>query len=121
MKHRRVEDPGAQVPRTALRGTDTTMHSWLSSRVQRTWGLGISHRCPGEALLIRDPSPYNKDCYLSAYYRRIAARRGRQWALIAVMHKLAITIWHILRNKTAARTSGPTTSPDQPPNVPCAG
>ncbi|WP_371750432.1 hypothetical protein OG302_42660 [Streptomyces sp. NBC_01283] len=42
----------------------------------------------------------SKDGYLSAYYRRIAARRGRQRALVAVMHNLAVAIWHILRNKT---------------------
>jgi transposase len=48
----------------------------------------------------------NKECHLAAYYRRIAARRGRQRALIAVMHKLAIAIWHILRNKTRYQDLG---------------
>jgi transposase len=49
----------------------------------------------------------NKDTYLSAYSRRIAARRGRQRALVAVMHKLAVAIWHILRNKTRYQDLGP--------------
>ncbi|MHB9863501.1 hypothetical protein [Streptomyces sp. YIM S03343] len=40
----------------------------------------------------------NKDC--CAYHRRIAARRERQRALVAVMHKLAVAIWHILCHKT---------------------
>jgi transposase len=48
----------------------------------------------------------NKDCYLSAYYRRVAARRGRRRAQVAVMHKIAIAIWHILRNKTTYRDLG---------------
>ncbi|MFD0111819.1 transposase [Streptomyces sp. NPDC058320] len=48
----------------------------------------------------------NKDCYLSAYYRRIAARRRRQRALVAVMHKLAFAIWHILRHKTRYQDLG---------------
>ncbi|GGS40880.1 IS110 family transposase [Streptomyces violaceus] len=48
----------------------------------------------------------NKDCYLSAYYRRIAARRGRQRALVAVMHKLAVAIWHILQHKTRYQDLG---------------
>ncbi|MDQ1024702.1 transposase [Streptomyces umbrinus] len=48
----------------------------------------------------------NKDCYLSAYYRRIAARRGRQRALVAVMRKLAVAIWHILRHKTRYQDLG---------------
>jgi transposase len=38
-----------------------------------------------------------KDSYLAVHYRRIAARRGRQRAVVAVLHKLAIAIWHILR------------------------
>lgn len=42
-----------------------------------------------------------KDSYYPAYYRRIAARRGRQRALVAVMHKLAIAIWHVLHDKVA--------------------
>lgn len=37
-----------------------------------------------------------KDSYYAVYYRRIAARRGRQRALVAVMHKLVIAIWHVL-------------------------
>lgn len=40
-----------------------------------------------------------KDSYYGVYYRRIAARRGRQRALVAVMHKLAKAIWHILTHK----------------------
>jgi transposase len=37
-----------------------------------------------------------KDTYYAEYYRRIAARRGDQRALVAVMHKLVIAIWHAL-------------------------
>jgi transposase len=48
----------------------------------------------------------NKDCYLSAYYRRVAARRGRRRAQVAVMHKITIAIWHILRNKTTYQDLG---------------
>lgn len=47
-----------------------------------------------------------KDSYYGVYYRRIAARRGRQRALVAVMHKLAIAIWHVLRDKVAHRDLG---------------
>ena len=47
-----------------------------------------------------------KDCYPSADYRRIAARRGRPRALVAVMHKLAVAIWHILRHKTRYQDLG---------------
>ncbi|WP_406724727.1 transposase [Streptomyces sp. GD-15H] len=60
-------------------------------------------RLPGAAAMA---VTRNKDCYLGAYYRRIAARRGRQRALIAVMHKLAVAIWHILRDKARHQGSG---------------
>jgi transposase len=40
-----------------------------------------------------------KDSYYAVYYRRVAARRGRQRALVAVMHKLAIAIWHVLHDQ----------------------
>jgi transposase len=39
-----------------------------------------------------------KDSYYAAYYRRIAARRGAQRALVAVMHKIVIAIWHVLND-----------------------
>jgi transposase len=47
-----------------------------------------------------------KDSYYAVYYRRIAARRGKQRALVAVMHKLTIAIWHVLHDQTAHRELG---------------
>jgi transposase len=40
-----------------------------------------------------------KNSYYGVYYRRIASRRGRQRALVAVMHKLTVAIWHVLHDK----------------------
>ncbi len=48
----------------------------------------------------------HKDSYFAVYYRRIAARRGRHRALVAVMHKLVIAIWHVLADKVACRDLG---------------
>ncbi|MFB6963295.1 IS110 family transposase [Streptomyces sp. NPDC056309] len=48
----------------------------------------------------------NKNSYLSVFYRRIAARRGGKRALVAVMHKLAIAIWHVLHDKVPYRDLG---------------
>ncbi|MGI5251892.1 IS110 family transposase [Actinacidiphila glaucinigra] len=48
----------------------------------------------------------DKTSYLAAFFRRISARRCGQRALVAVMHKIAIAIWHVLRNKTAYRDLG---------------
>jgi transposase len=48
----------------------------------------------------------SKDSYLGVFYRRIAARRGGKRALVAVMHKIATAIWHILHDKTVYRDLG---------------
>lgn len=39
-----------------------------------------------------------KDNYLSAFYHRIARRRGKKRAIIAVAHKLLIIIYHMLKD-----------------------
>ena len=41
-----------------------------------------------------------KDSYFRAQYRRLAGRRGRKRALIAVAHSLLTVICHVLKNKT---------------------
>ena len=46
------------------------------------------------------------DSYYGIYYRRLAARRGKQRALVAVMHKLTVAIWHILHNKVKHKDLG---------------
>ncbi|GAB3976391.1 IS110 family transposase [Actinoallomurus acanthiterrae] len=48
----------------------------------------------------------DKCSYLSVFYRRIAARRGGKRALVAVMHKLAIAIWHVLHDQQPYRDLG---------------
>lgn len=47
-----------------------------------------------------------KHSYYAVYYRRIAVRRGRQRALVAVMHKLVIAIWHVLHDKVTHHDLG---------------
>jgi transposase len=47
-----------------------------------------------------------KDSYYGVYYRRLAARRGRQRALVAVMNKLSIAIWHVLNDKVEHQDLG---------------
>ncbi|WP_255720723.1 IS110 family transposase [Frankia sp. CiP3] len=48
----------------------------------------------------------DKTSYLAVFYRRIATRRGGKRALVAVMHKLAIAIWHILHDTVPYRELG---------------
>lgn len=49
----------------------------------------------------------SSDTYYSVYYRRVAARRGGKRALVALMHKIAIAIWHVLKHKTTFHDLGP--------------
>ncbi|MCX4428812.1 IS110 family transposase [Streptomyces mirabilis] len=39
-----------------------------------------------------------KDTYLAARYRRLAARRGKKRALVALEHSILISIWHMFTN-----------------------
>jgi hypothetical protein len=48
----------------------------------------------------------DKNSYLAVFFRRIAARRGGKRALVAVMHKLAIAIWHVLHDQAPYRELG---------------
>jgi transposase len=43
---------------------------------------------------------HTKDTYLAAQYRRLAKRRGRKKALIAVAHTLLVIIYNVLKKQT---------------------
>jgi Transposase IS116/IS110/IS902 family len=49
-----------------------------------------------------------KETYLAAQYRRIAARRGKKRALLAVGHRVLVMIYHILTKRTPYRELGGT-------------
>ncbi len=42
---------------------------------------------------------HTKDNYLSAFYHRMARRRGKHKAIAALAHKVLVVIYHILRTK----------------------
>jgi transposase len=48
-----------------------------------------------------------KNNYLSALYRRLAARRGSKRATIAIAHNLLVIAYYILRDQTCYRDLGP--------------
>jgi transposase len=48
----------------------------------------------------------SKDTYLSALYRRIAARRGKKRAIIAVAHAILKIIYHMLKHGTDYKELG---------------
>jgi transposase len=49
-----------------------------------------------------------KDTYLAAQYRRLAARRGRAKAAVAVAHSILIIVYHVLTEGTVYRDLGAT-------------
>jgi transposase len=42
---------------------------------------------------------HSKNTYLAAQYRRLAARRGKKRALLAVGHSILVIVYHLLKNK----------------------
>jgi transposase len=49
-----------------------------------------------------------KTSYLSAVYRRLAARRGRKRAMIAVAHRILIAVYHMLSKQQPFHDLGTT-------------
>jgi transposase len=48
-----------------------------------------------------------KKSYLTAQFRRLAAKRGKKRALVAVAHSLLVIIYHVLKNNVEYRDLGP--------------
>lgn len=48
-----------------------------------------------------------KNSYLTAQFRRLAAKRGKKRALVAVGHSLLVIIYHVLKNHVEYRDLGP--------------
>ena len=49
---------------------------------------------------------HTKETYLSAQYRRLAARRGKKRALVAVGHTILVVVYHILKDGTRFQELG---------------
>lgn len=47
-----------------------------------------------------------KNSYFRAQYHRLAGRRGKKRALMAVAHSLLVTVYHVIKNKTAYQDLG---------------
>jgi transposase len=50
---------------------------------------------------------HTKNTYLAAQYHRLAGRRGKKRALVALGHTLLVIIYHVLRDQTSYRELGP--------------
>jgi transposase len=49
---------------------------------------------------------HTKDTYLAAQYRRLAARRGKKRALVALGHTLLVIMYHLLKHRTTYQELG---------------
>jgi hypothetical protein len=47
-----------------------------------------------------------KDSYCRAQYHRLAARRGKKRALVAVGHSLLVAAWHVIHDETSYQELG---------------
>ena len=47
-----------------------------------------------------------KDCYLAAQYHRLAARRGKKRAMVAVAHSILIIAYHLIRHRVPYQEKG---------------
>ncbi|WJK33095.1 transposase [Solwaraspora sp. WMMA2065] len=107
-----LAETGGDMTRFATAGH---LASWIGVCPGMNESAGVTKRILGVAALA---ALCDRNSYYGVYYRRIAARRGGKKALAAVMHKLAIAIWHVLPTRPPSPTSEPTTSPSVTPNAP---
>ena len=49
---------------------------------------------------------HSKNTYLSAQFRRLAARKGKQRAIVAVGHTILVSVFHRLKNQQPYRDLG---------------
>ena len=50
---------------------------------------------------------HSKKTYLAAQYRRLAGRRGKKRAIVAVGHTMLVMMYHMLRDSVAYQELGP--------------
>ena len=50
---------------------------------------------------------HTHDTYLASQYRRLAGRRGKKRALVAVAHTLLVIVYHIIRHRVTYHDLGP--------------
>jgi len=84
--------PGVEESAGKRKSSRTTKgNSWLRSALtESAWAAGRT-----------------KNSYLGAMYRRMAARRGKKRALVAVGHALLVIFYHMLKSNAEYRDLGP--------------
>lgn len=115
---------GLRVAETILAELGTDMSRFPDAAHASSWaGLAPSqHESAGKrkATRIRDGNKYLRsaliqaawaavkqpDTFLAAFYRRLAARRGKKKAIVALAHKILVLIYTILRTGQAYQERG---------------
>ena len=72
----------------------------------RTWRTGLTQ--------IAHAAARTKGTQLSALYQRLATRRGKQWAIVAVAHAIVVSAFHMLSRHAPYRELGPNDLDERP-------
>ena len=109
---------------TIVSETGTDMSPWSSGKHWAAWltlapnnrvtggklirkrGLVIRPNRAAQALRLAAQTLERAKCALGAFFRRIQSRHGRQAAIKATAHKLALIIYSMLKNQTEYRDPG---------------
>jgi len=109
---------------TILSETGTDMSPWNSAKQWAAWltlapnnritggkpirkkGLVIRPNRAAQAFRLAAQTLERAQCALGAFFRRIRSRYGRQSAIKATAHKLALVFYSMLRNQTEYRDPG---------------
>ncbi len=109
---------------TILSETGTDMSPWSSAKQWAAWltlapnnritggkpirkkGLVIRPNRAAQAFRLAAQTLERAQCALGAFFRRIKSRHGRQAAIKATAHKLALVFYSMLKHQTEYRDSG---------------
>jgi transposase len=109
---------------TILSETGTDMSPWSSAKQWAAWltlapnnritggkpirkkGMVIRPNRAAQAFRLAAQTLERAQCALGAFFRRIRSRHGRQAAIKATAHKLALVFYSMLRNQTEYRDPG---------------
>ena len=73
-------------------------HSGKTTQGNKVLGAGLNQAAHAAAC--------TKDTYLSAQYRRLAARRGKKTAIVALEHTILVIAYHLIQTKEPYRELG---------------
>lgn len=120
-----VAVPGisTSIAQTILSAIGTDMRKWPDEKHCCSWlglaptnaisgGKGLKSRTmkhrhrAAQACRMAAQSVLRADCALGAFYRRLKGRRGPVQALVATAHKIARTVYHILKDRVPSHDLG---------------